>query len=120
MPNPPPLPSHPSQSQHLSYRSLQQLDMLCRMRLLHITLRNLLHHEIRINVDLLAQLAIGDTPLAADSQYADGGLGVDKGVDAVGDVGEGEFVCCLVGLLGCLLTGGRREAKRKGCWGRGV
>ena len=90
------------------------------MRLLNVTLRNLLHHEIRINVDLLAQLAIGDTPLAADSQYADGGLGVDEGVDAFGDVGEGEFVCCLVGLLGCLLTGGRREAKRKGCWGRGV
>lgn len=69
------------------------------MRLLDVALGNLLHHEIGINVDFLAQLAVGNTPLAADGQDADGGFGVDEGVDAVRDVGEGEFVGCLVALL---------------------
>lgn len=63
--------------------------MLLRMRLLHIRLRHLLHHEIRINIHFLAQLAICNAPLARDSEDADGRLGVDEGIDAGGDVGEG-------------------------------
>ena len=63
---------------YLSKRSLQQLNMLVGMRLLHIRLSHLLHHEIRINVDFLAKLAVRNAPLARDSQDADGRLSVDK------------------------------------------
>ena len=69
--------------------------MLLRVRLLNIALSNLLHHEVSINNHILSQLAARDAPLASDGQDADGRLGVDEGVDAVGGVGEGELVCCL-------------------------
>ena len=69
--------------------------MLLRMRLLHIPLRHLLHHKVSIDLHLLGQLAVHHPPLGRDRQRANGGLGVDEGVDAVGDVGEGEFVGCL-------------------------
>jgi hypothetical protein len=69
--------------------------MLPGMRLLHIALRNLLHHEIRIDIHLLTQLPILDPPLPRNREHAHRRLGVHKTVDAVGDVCECEFVCCL-------------------------
>jgi hypothetical protein len=91
--------------------------MLPGMRLLHITLRNLLHHEIRIDIHLLTQLPILDPPLPRNREHAHGRLGVYKTVDAVGDVCEGEFVCCLKeeGLAMCMngrwdLVGGGVES----------
>lgn len=69
--------------------------MLLRVRLLNITLGNLLHHKVSIDNNILRQLAAVDTPLASDGQDTNGRLCVDEGVDAVGDVGEGELVCCL-------------------------
>lgn len=69
--------------------------MLLRMRLLDVTLRNLLHHEVGVDVHFLAQQAVLNTPLAGDGKDANGGLGVDEGVDAGGGVGELEGVCCL-------------------------
>ena len=69
--------------------------MLLRVSLLNIALGNLLHHEVAVNDHVLSELAAADAPLAGDSQDADRRLSVDEGVDAVGDVGEGELVCCL-------------------------
>lgn len=69
--------------------------MLLRVCLLDIPLGNLLHHEVAIDHHILGQLAAGHAPLARDCQDADGGFGVDERVDAGGDVGEGELVCCL-------------------------
>jgi|SRR5690242_14846387 len=80
---------------HLSLGRLDELGMLLGVRLLDVTLCHLLHHEVAIDNNILGQLAISHTPLAGDGQDADGGLCVDEGIDAVGDVGEGEFVGCL-------------------------
>jgi hypothetical protein len=79
----------------LTPRRLQQLNMLLRMRLLHVTLSNLLHHEIRLNLHLFTQHTALNAPLARDSQHADRRLRVDEGVDAAGLIGEREFVGCL-------------------------
>lgn len=75
--------------------SLQKLDMLFRMRLLNITLRNLLHHEVGINIDFLAQQAVFNPPFAGDGKDADGRLGVDKRIDTSWGIGELQCVCCL-------------------------
>jgi hypothetical protein len=69
--------------------------MLSRMRLLHIRLRNLLHHKVGIDINFLAQRSTSNAPLSGDGKHADRRLSVDKGVDAFGDVGEGQFVCGL-------------------------
>lgn len=90
IPSPPPLSSvHSTRS---SLRSLQKLHVLLWVRLLNIALSNLLHHKVGIDVDFLAELAVGNAPLAADGEDANRGFGVDEGVDALGDVGEGELV----------------------------
>ena len=86
-------PQHPKP--HLRLRGLKQLSVLLRVRLLNIALSNLLHHEVPINHHVLSQLATCNAPLASDRQDADGRLGVDEGVDAVGGVGESELVGCL-------------------------
>ena len=65
------------------------------MRLLHIALGHLLHHKVPVNFNVLDQGAIYHAPLARDGEGADGGLSIDKGVDAVGHVCECEFVGCL-------------------------
>jgi hypothetical protein len=80
---------------HLSPSRLKKLHVLLRVRLLNIALGNLLHHEVGIDVDFLAQLTVRNAPLAADGKCADGGFGVDERVDARFDVCEGEFVGCL-------------------------
>jgi hypothetical protein len=85
----PPPSLSPSPTLHLSQRGLQQLHMLFRMRLLHVQLRHLLHHEIRIDVHFLTQLSAFNAPLARNSEDADRRLGVDKGIDAGRDVCEG-------------------------------
>jgi hypothetical protein len=85
-------------SNHLTPGRLQQLHMLLRVRLVDVTLSNLLHHEVCIDVNFLAQLTVGNAPLAGYGEHANGGLGVDQGIDAGGGVGEGEFVCCLWGV----------------------
>ena len=69
--------------------------MLLRVGLLNIVLSHLLHHEVGVNVNLLAELAASNTPLAADGEDTNGGFGVDEGVDTLGDIGEGELVGCL-------------------------
>ena len=69
--------------------------MLLRVRLLNIVLNNLLHHKVGIYVDFLAELSVRNAPRAADVEDANGGFGVDEGVNALRDVGQGE----LVGLL---------------------
>lgn len=69
--------------------------MLLRVRLLNIVLSHLLHHEVGVNVNLLAELAASHTPLAADGEDTNGGFGVNEGVDTLGDIGEGELVGCL-------------------------
>lgn len=71
--------------------------MLLRMRLFHIGLRNLLHHEIGIDIHFLAQQTVFNPPLAGNGEHADRGFGVDEGVDARGRVCELESVCCLRG-----------------------
>jgi len=92
LPHPSPSSNHTT---HLSLSSLQELHVLLRVSLLNIVLSNLLHHEVGVNVNLLAELAASHTPLAADGKDTNGGFGVDEGVDTLGDVGEGEFVGCL-------------------------
>lgn len=85
----------PSSSHSSRLRHLQKPSMLLRMRLLHIPLRHLLHHKVPIDLHFLRQLAVHHPPLRRNRQRANGGLGVDEGVDAVRDVGKGEFVGCL-------------------------
>lgn len=80
---------------HLSLRSLKKLGVLLRVGLLNIALSDLLHHEVTVDDNILGQLAACNAPLAGNGQDADGRLCVDKGVDAVGGVGEGELVCGL-------------------------
>ena len=70
--------------------------MLLRVRLLHIALGHLLHHKVPIDLDIFNQHPVLNTPLAGDGKNTNGGFGVDERVDACGDVGEGEFVCCLM------------------------
>lgn len=70
--------------------------MLLRVRLLNITLGNLLHHKVAIDDHVLGQLAASDTPLASNGQDADGRFGVDEGVNTVGDIGESQLVGCLL------------------------
>jgi hypothetical protein len=82
-------------SSHLSLRSLEQLDMLSRMRLLDIRPGHLLHHKVGIDIHLLNQRASRDTPLSRDSQHTNRRLSVDERVYAFGDVGQSEFVCSL-------------------------
>lgn len=83
---------------HLNLHRLKQLSMLLRVGLLHVALSHLLHHKVPVNNNILRQLAAHNAPLARDGQDANGRLGVDERVDAVGGVGEGELVCCLVGV----------------------
>jgi hypothetical protein len=71
------------------------------MRLLYVTLRNLLHHEVRLNLHLLAEHTSLGAPFARDGQHADWRLRVDEGVDAAGHVGKRELVCCLDMLVRC-------------------
>lgn len=73
--------------------------MLLRVRLLDVVLSHLLHHEVGVDVNLLAELAASDTPLAADGEDTNGRFGVDEGVDTLRDVGESELVGCLVWLV---------------------
>jgi len=80
---------------HLSLSSFQELHVLLRVGLFNVVLSHLLHHEVGVNVNLLAELAASHTPLAADGEDTNGGFGVDEGVDTLGDVGEGELVGCL-------------------------
>lgn len=82
----------------LSLSSLQELHVLLRVSLLNIALSNLLHHKVGVDVNLLAELAVGNAPLAADGEDTDWGLSVDKRVDTLGDVGESQ----LVGSLRCV------------------
>ena len=84
-------PSLPS-----STSRLQQLSMLLRVRLLNIPLRHLLHHKVPINDHILRQHGALHPPLSSDGESADGRLGVDEGVDAVGDVGQRQLVGCLL------------------------
>ena len=70
--------------------------MLLRVRLLNIPLRHLLHHKVPINDHILRQHGALHPPLSSDGQDADGRLGVDEGVDAVGDVGQRQLVGCLL------------------------
>jgi hypothetical protein len=95
-----------------SLSSLQELHMLLRVGLLNIALSNLLHHKVGIDVNLLAELAIRNAPLAGDSKDADGRLSVDEGVDALGDVGEGELVSGLRYIS--MVVWGRREVAGMG------
>lgn len=53
---------------HLSLSSFQELHVLLRVRLLNVVLSDLLHHEVGVNVNLLAELAASHTPLAADGE----------------------------------------------------
>lgn len=93
------IPKNNNSSPFLSrHCGLQQLNMLLRMRLLNITLRHLLHHEIRIDIHILRQQPIRNTPLPSNSQRTDRWLRVNQGVDASGHVGECEFVCGLWGI----------------------
>jgi hypothetical protein len=94
---------------HLSLGQLQQLAVLLRMRLFHISFCHLLHHEIPVNLHVLDQLAVCDAPLARDGQRADGRLGVDQCIDAGGNVGEGQFVCRLINYQLHLEAGNCRE-----------
>jgi hypothetical protein len=87
---------HPYHQHCLSLSGLKQLAVLLGVRLFNISLGNLLHHEVAINDHIFSELAAGDTPFARDGQDADRRLSVDEGVDAVGDVCEGELVCCLL------------------------
>ena len=80
----------------LSLSSFQELHVLLRVRLLNIVLSHLLHHEVAINDHILRQHAALHPPLACDGEGADGRLGVDEGVDAVGDVGQRQLVGCLL------------------------
>jgi hypothetical protein len=91
----------------LSLSSLQELHVLLRVSLLNVALSNLLHHEVGVDVNLFAELAISDAPLAADGEDTDWGLSVDKRVDTLGDVGESQ----LVGSLGyvSILFGAERR-----------
>jgi hypothetical protein len=66
--------------------------VLLRVRLFDISLGHLLHHEVPVNLDVLDQLAVCYAPLPRDGEGANGGLGVDECVDAVGDVCEGKLV----------------------------
>jgi hypothetical protein len=65
------------------------------MSLLHIGLCNLLHHEVGIDVDFLAQLAASNAPLAGDGEHANGWFSINERVNALRDVGERELVCGL-------------------------
>ena len=76
----------------LSLSSLEQLSVLLGVRLLNIALGNLLHHEVAVNHNVLDELAARNAPRAGNSQDTDRRLGVDKGVDAVRDIGQGELV----------------------------
>lgn len=76
----------------LSLSSLQELHVLLRVSLLNVALSNLLHHKVGVDVNLLAELAVGNAPLAADGEDTDWGLSVDKRVDTLGDVGESQLV----------------------------
>jgi hypothetical protein len=62
--------------------------MLLGVRLLDIPLSHLLHHKVSINDHILRQQTALHPPLSSNSEGADGRLGVDEGVDAVGDVGQ--------------------------------
>jgi hypothetical protein len=77
--NPPTM--HSPTPLHLSPRSLEQLHMLLWVGFLDVALRNLLHHEIGINFDFFAQLPVRNAPFSRNGEYADGGFGVDEGVD---------------------------------------
>ena len=72
--------------------SLEQLHVLLRVRLLNIALGNLLHHEIGIDINLLAQLAIDDAPLATNRKCADRRFGINKRIDALWHIGDVELV----------------------------
>jgi len=95
----------------LSLSSFQELHVLLRVGLLNVVLSNLFHHEVGVNVNLLAELAASHTPLAADGEDTNGGFGVDEGVDALGDVGEGELVGCL-GWVSIMLR--KKKSGREG------
>jgi hypothetical protein len=69
--------------------------MLIRVCLLNVRLSNLLHHKVGIDINFLAQLSTSNAPLSRDGKHADRRLSVDEGVNALGDVGEGELVCGL-------------------------
>jgi len=92
LPHPSPLSNYTTR---LSLSSFQELHVLLRVGLLNIVLSHLLHHEVGVNVNLLAELATSHTPLAADGEDTNGGFGVNEGVDTLGDIGEGELVGCL-------------------------
>jgi hypothetical protein len=93
------IPAHPSPSSNHATRlrlsSLQKLHVLFRVGLLNIALSNFLHHEVGIDVDFLAKLAVGDAPFAANGEDTDGRFGVDEGVDSLRDIGQSELVGCL-------------------------
>lgn len=90
---------------HLCLASLdQESSVLLGVGLLDVALGHLLHEHVGLNIDLLTEDEAGslvdDAPLASDNEGSDGGLGVDKSVDAVLEVGDGELVGGLAdGLL---------------------
>lgn len=51
--------------------------MLLRVRLVHILLGHLLHHHVGVDVNVLAQHASRNSPLAGDGEGAQGRLRVD-------------------------------------------
>jgi hypothetical protein len=52
--------------------------MLLRVRLLHVPLGHLLHHEIAVDLYIFNQLAVSDPPFSGYGEVSYGGSRVDK------------------------------------------
>ena len=74
--------------------------VLLRMRAIHVALCHLLHHEVAVDFNILREHVAFYPPFSGDFQGTNGRLSVDKRVDTVINVGEGELVGSLSdGLL---------------------
>jgi hypothetical protein len=91
----------------------KQLHMLLGMCLLDVGLRNLLHHEVCVDLDFLDELAMGDTPGALDGQNTNRWLSIDERVDTSGRVRQSQGVCRLWkdSVSGSHGIGGRLEVE---------
>lgn len=69
--------------------------MLLWMRFVDICLGDFLHHKVGVDLYVLHQLAVVDSPCPGDGEDADRWFCVDEGVHAVRDISEGELVGCL-------------------------
>ena len=74
---------------------LQKKSVLLRVRLLHVALGHLLHHEIAVNLDIFDEHTILNTPFSCDGKDTDRRFGIDERVDTCGDIRERKFVGCL-------------------------